>query len=230
MKIDEIFQGLLMGDACIETGGKGHLALSLANEEFLNWLDGELGSLSNGVSIHMKPKNVNKRRSENEIKTRKTIYRLRTPNRDRFKNMRDRWYQDGKKVFPEDLNLTPTKAKYWYICDGSTRCICSENESHRPEYLLSLFEPTPITPKWTESGGSRVYFEGDEYYKFLDWIGESTPGFEYKWERRPHNNPKRLAKLSNSMTQEEMSKELGCSESTVSRKLTQFETEIGAYQ
>jgi hypothetical protein len=35
-----------------------------------------------------------------------------------FEDLRERWYPDGDKQFPDDLELTPLRAKLWYLCDG----------------------------------------------------------------------------------------------------------------
>ena len=37
----------------------------------------------------------------------------------RWKNLRDLWYPEGKKIVPADIKITPITLAYWYMDDGS---------------------------------------------------------------------------------------------------------------
>lgn len=52
-------------------------------------------------------------------KDRLGYYRFTTKYYREFKYFRDRWYPDGIREIPKDLNITPDMLKYWYLGDGS---------------------------------------------------------------------------------------------------------------
>jgi hypothetical protein len=112
-----------------------------------------------------------------------TYYRTHTVSHPFFTDMYSRWYPDGEKQFPDDLELNPTQLKYWYAGDGTLSTqnkrpfarISTSNESHRAEWLISLL-PTNAT-----YSGNYINIPTEETNEFLEWIGDPLPGYEYKW-------------------------------------------------
>jgi hypothetical protein len=103
------------------------------------------------------------------------------------------WYDEGEKRFPEDLNLTPTIAKYWFAGDGLVGwshgewsdeeyghiSFAASNEIDRYGYLCGLFDGLDVSPV---ADGHKLRFNCEDSQKILDWMGDPVPGFEYKWE------------------------------------------------
>ena len=50
---------------------------------------------------------------------RKAAYRLATKFYVEFGKLRDKWYPEGKKIVPDDIELTPECVANWYLGDGS---------------------------------------------------------------------------------------------------------------
>jgi len=97
-------------------------------------------------------------------------------------------YESGKKQYPENLELTPTMAKWWYVGDGSLiwkdaaqhgyvqiACQNEKENTEKLENILSDFSPTVHT-----YGDCCLDTENSK--KFLQYIGDPVPGMRYKWE------------------------------------------------
>jgi hypothetical protein len=193
----DVIVGTLLGDGTIhdpDSAKNVQFQVTNINLRFLEWLDGTLGPLSNGVTLHRSSSRL-RRQNENTAPARfrdgdydiRDQYVLRTVRHPRFQVFRE-WYADQKR-FPGDLELTPNKLKLWYVCDGSllwgTRghrraqaWITAHNEKDRPSLLSELFEETPCDPTINDG---RVMFTSDDTERLLSFIGEPIPGFEYKF-------------------------------------------------
>ena len=170
----EITTGLLMGDGWIN---RTYLAIDNCNFEFVSWLEKELEEV-HGKTVLRKMDNPN----HNDQK------RVRFQTHSWFKKLA-KWYDGGKKSFPEDLELTPMILKVWYACDGSLvegnrsdyyeARISASNE--REGNLEALFEDTPLNPTVYRNTNVEIVFGANEREAFFEWVGEPVPGFEYKW-------------------------------------------------
>jgi hypothetical protein len=183
--LQEIITGLLMGGGWIskDEGRNSIFGIEVINKEFLDWLDQKLGNISMGVvpidrsgdEIIIDGKKVDKA---------KKSYALKTRNLEGF-NKFNLWYSTGEKRFPE-MDLTPMILKMWYVCDGSYTnypVIYSTNENDRKDFVLSLFDDLPLDPNFNKGGGGCIQFKRPETDKFFNYLGESVPGFEYKWPK-----------------------------------------------
>jgi len=86
-----------------------------------------------------------------------------------------------------DYSITPTAARVWYACDGTisfggasdipqiTFAASADSKRHAIAQLLSQRGFTPLV--WDR----RVALPRDETQAWLNWIGEPSPGSEYKW-------------------------------------------------
>lgn len=117
------------------------------------------------------------------------LHGLRTCSHPQLNELRE-WYATGRKRYVEDLTMTPTIAKMWYVCDGwlakdeqSTdrprAAFKVSNESDRPEYLVRLFESAGFHAYHSHK---HVMVSAHETLQFLDWMGDPPRGFEYKWD------------------------------------------------
>jgi len=202
----EMAIGLLMSDAHINTPDadpkKSHCSLDveMINEDFISWLSEQFGSLS---------RNTYER--EIDLKNVRDRYRFQTRPHPFFDKLRE-WYSTGSKKFPEDLDITPTISKMWYVGDGgvkfgatsATPCIYTRNEAKRKEYILNLFKSKGFDPSWyvddknnnheinSDNPCVTIAFTGQDGPDFLEWIGDAPPGFEYKWEIEDNKTYKEL--------------------------------------
>lgn len=194
---EEIIEGLMLGDGSLSnTNSLPYFQMNMANEEFTKWLSEKLHRLGSTRSLVQTAEEIAERSRKsgwNENCTEddcKDVYQIRTSIHPHFNKYR-KWYNGGEKRFPEGLELTPLSAKMWYISDGDYKTgttkhhkpiarITSRNESDRSQFLISLFEEHGFSPYW-EDQSEKISFTVEETPYFLDWMGNSVPGFEYKW-------------------------------------------------
>lgn len=197
----DILTGMLMGDATVQKhfetdADTPKLAWSMITEDFLSWLDSELGvmtlggydldltaeesaqgAIESGLTDEADPENY----SDMYINITRTH-----PDFERFAD----WYDsEGTKRFPlDDIELTPMTLKVWYVCDGTLNRgnprprarIAALNESDSIEELSQfIYEDTGIETTATEHG--KILFNTEETEEFFEYIGDPLPGFEYKW-------------------------------------------------
>lgn len=194
----ELLTGLLMGDATIHyppSAANPRIEVHNINYRFLHWIDEQLGRLSNGVTRRRTSDEIretNKSASlerfssvDYEIRDQYVLTTRRHPELHEYAE----WYAGEQKRFPPDLRLTPVILKTWYVCDGHliwgskghTRpqvWISADNESDRTGYITGLFDSKPISPTFSEG---RLMLTSDETEWFFEYVGDSLPGFEYKF-------------------------------------------------
>lgn len=186
-----------MGDGTIHhppTAANTRVGVCNISVGFLEWLDDELGWLSNGVALHRTSEEIRQENASSNLDRFSSIeynirdqYVLTTRRHPGLNQYRD-WYGSQKR-YPEDLSLHPTVLKQWYVCDGHllwgnkghTRpqvWIAVENEQDRPGVIERLFDSTPISPSFRHG---RVMLTSDETEVFFEYVGEPVPGYEYKF-------------------------------------------------
>lgn len=192
----EILVGILMGDGDIHgrANKNPHFRVRMTNRKFLSYLHDCFGILSTGVFLDRDAEyQYNQAAESNHEKFAVTnreeysdLYGLRTRSHPELHDLK-RWYSTGQKRFPNNLTLTPTIAKMWYVCDGwlaqekDSRprvMIKAANEADRVKYLQELFTEHGFDPHFTRT---ELQFTTDETERFLEWIGSPPPGFRYKW-------------------------------------------------
>jgi hypothetical protein len=177
----EVLTGVLMGDGTVvRNNGNPDFRIKMINKDYLLHLKDIFGSLATEVSLER----VDEDDNHNDI------YQLRLRSNPNIQQFAD-WYSTGKKVFPDDIELTPTVLRHWYVCDGTLYerstvshhfSICAKNEGENIEKLKSYFIeqglPEPNTPSY---GKFKFYAEGtQEIFDYIGW--NPVPGFEYKWD------------------------------------------------
>jgi len=206
----EVAVGLVMGDGTINKGGKNpYLQCSMITKEYLEYLDNIFGVLSTGVRLRQTAEESAQfsRNSGFRPNAKKEnyhdMYTLQTchlPQLDEFSS----WYDSGEKVWPMNIELTPTVLKHWYVGDGCYQnngtkdCIKIglSNEKMNEEKVSSYFKKVglPSPNRWSitvqnENGRSyencQAKWNVEESYKLLEYMlkdGYGIPnGFEYKW-------------------------------------------------
>jgi hypothetical protein len=191
----EIITGILMGDGCISYANKNPvLQVRMIKEQFLEWFDSQFGVLTTGVTKIR----TSEEQAENSRKSGFTtevneenyhdLYMCNTRSLPGLEPYAE-WYDSGEKQYPGDLELTPLTLKMWYVTDGNLAhreqkrkpmMIGCSNESSRGDFLLSLFEDMPFSPRFD---GTNLWFGVDDTDEALDWMGAAPPGFGYKWNQ-----------------------------------------------
>lgn len=168
----EILIGVLMGDGSISLSSRDssvQYQLWMINKDFLTWFSKQLYPLGGNL------------RKEDDMWV---VSLYTTPF---IHELREKWYPNGEKRFPDGLELTKEMVRMWYVCDGGLvwdedrcygACIVSWNEKDRIDFICNLFRDLGLEPRHN-SGNQAYVFPVDE---FLDFIGSPPPGFEYKWE------------------------------------------------
>jgi transcriptional regulator with XRE-family HTH domain len=181
----ELLTGALMGDASVsETEGNPKFVLHNTNRKYLNWFYDQTSNILNEPHL-VRTAKEQAERMNGSVENYNDYYAICGSHPD-FNVFRE-WYSSGQKRFPSDLELTRHILKMWYVCDGTLSSadngrphveIAVSNEMDREDYLISLFDNLEFTPSlsyWT------LYFGVDDSEKFLDWLSDPIPGFEYKW-------------------------------------------------
>lgn len=201
-KQKEILTGLVMSDAYVARDTKRpYIRLAMINKKYLMWLDNKFPNVGQGVSLYRTAEEGAKQNRENgfsenaEKENYSDLYMWTTsvnPNLQKFAN----WYKSGKKVWPDNIELTPTVLKHLYIGDGSFNTsggnnnisIGLSNERKNKEKIEKMFNRKNLPkPKWDEyerDDGSMccsVRWNNQESMEVLNYMGEPPTGFEYKW-------------------------------------------------
>lgn len=107
--------------------------------------------------------------------------------------------------YPEDLTLTPTIFRHWFVSDWNT----DRQEKKRPHMRFNIaddptihatfqswFDPLGVelvdggtyenTVTYSTCRGFR--FSADDSQRLWEWMGDPVPGYEYKWVDGPTYN------------------------------------------
>jgi len=195
----EIVTGLLMGDGCLPSRGSRNpkIRASMTSPNYLKYLDRGFGIFGNGVKMEKTAKEsaLENRRSgfrpnakEENYSDVYLWYSMNHPELQEFES----WYSSGEKVWPEDIELTPTVLKHWYLGDGhwnngSTNnniSIAMTNESENTSKVSEMFKraglPSPSNYCFS-SNNCQAQFTVDQSNELWEFMGEPLPDFEYKF-------------------------------------------------
>lgn len=188
----EIITGLLMGDGCCTTVSKNPLVVvGMASPNYLKYVNEQFPVLGYDVILSTtadESADINERYKDNVHREEYSdIYEWRTKANPYFHKFQD-WYESGKKVFPDDIKLTPTVLKHWYCGDGSTQKIGNyykasistvkerSNVVKIEDYFKMVGLPEPDW--WTEH---EMHWEKEHSREIFEYMGDPLPDFEYKW-------------------------------------------------
>lgn len=193
--IDQVLTGLYMGDGSLAAhdSENPYMRWNNKNKRFLEYLDDMLGWLTTGVRLKKDSEQAASERLcrypewDMRAENFNAIYATRTRRLPYFRKFKN-WTSSGKKRYPSDLELTPTVAKYWYVSDGTVNWMRSysariafacQNEQDRGEFIIELFEQAGFE---VSQNRHMFYLSVEDSKRFLSWLGDAVPGFEYKWE------------------------------------------------
>jgi hypothetical protein len=198
----EITAGLLMGDGHINKRKENSLLKTqMVNKKYLEYIDNIFGCLSTGVCLKEKAVDRAKKNRDSGFhpnakeENYSDIYMWNSRVHPKFNEFRD-WYASGEKVWPEEIKLTPTVLKHWYVGDGNydnsgsnnSMSIAMNNEVENTEKVSQYFtniglpEPSNYNIRDGEYGKScEARWTKEDSYTLWDYMGEPLPDFEYKW-------------------------------------------------
>lgn len=195
----EIIKGLLVGDGSLDIrdNKNSRVRVTSINGEFLGWLSDEFGIFSNSIHIKRTKEQsmdkIEKFHGENgNIENYHTIYRFQTTSLPELKEF-EHWYPDRQSTLPQYTVLTPMMAKIWYVSDGSVSwadgnygCVRFHTRTQDLQQMKDMFESCGFGGRTYDAssndGSSTLVLKKEDSRRFLEWIGESISGFEYKFE------------------------------------------------
>lgn len=194
----DVLTGVLMGDGHVKVNGKnGHLTVNMITRPYLKVLDNTFSELSNGITLDRTAEESFKQSGgvfQTDKENFNDIYQFRTKAHREITPYRD-WYSSGEKVWPENIDLTPTVLKHWYCCDGSYNTsnnhrsirIGVKNEKGAKQKVDTYFEekglPTPYysEPPNSITGSCVAEWSNIPSDELFEYMGEPIDGFKYKW-------------------------------------------------
>jgi len=184
--MSEFLDGELLGDGCISTrtpGISGYYQHGSKYPEYLGWLSNVLAS--GGIE---QTGCITSHRTQWGM-----AYKYASRSYRDLASWRERWYPYGKKIVPDDLELTALACRQWYIGDGHLQ----KSEVQRP--IIVLY-PQAFSDKGIERlrgrlgklgfrvsrwSNNRLAVLADSVSGFLNWIGPCPAGirdiYGYKW-------------------------------------------------
>lgn len=166
----ELLIGNLLGDGSVlKKKKRAFYTHTDKNKEYLEWLQLEMERDGITFSPIRQAKNG--------------TWQLQSHTFSVFNEYRERFYPNGKIIVPNDIKLTQTILRQWYIGDGSVathggRHISKEMES--PDILLSQLHD--LIGKEVTYPSTRFYIPVHLTEAFLKYIGPSpVKCYDYKW-------------------------------------------------
>lgn len=174
----DILTGLLMSDGTIWKDGDDNpqFQANMIEKDYLCWLDSLLGVLSLGVELR-----------DDATESTNRVYSWRTRNIPELQQYQS-WYKSGKKVWPPDIELSPTVLTHLYVGDGHYHEsgyveIGVNNEARNVDKLKAYFTDVGLPePDYRESTGvHKLVWSVEESKVLFEYMDEAPPGFDYKF-------------------------------------------------
>lgn len=200
-----------MGDGSVkrDSGRNPYIRVRSINREYLEYLDDIFGAMGLGVELRYTAEEKAKENRDSgfapdaDESSYSDQYLWRTRRSNQFKEYAD-WYVGGAKTWPEDIELTPTVLRHWYVCDGHYHnqrsdnyiSIACANEIENKQKIEDMFSDIGLdiaywntssvteNPKYGGSQSCKLALDVPNTNKFFEYIGNPIPGFEYKWPDR----------------------------------------------
>jgi hypothetical protein len=186
----QIIKGLVLGDGSLNYQSKNiGVVITNTNLTFMEWLKTEMGWL---VGRLEKMKNV---AQGFDVDPDYHMYQMSTRKHPQFSPFVS-WYDDDEGfTFPQNISLSPMLLKMWYVSDGSLQHsgnsdmasvkISINHDSDVRERVKKAFREVSFD---VSSRSNQEFALGiEDSQRFLNFIGDPVPGYEYKWENRDYD-------------------------------------------
>lgn len=180
----EIIDGILISDGSISASRiSGRLSIISKYQETIDRIISDLPSIE-----FLKPWRYESKLDKRTSKS-YTNYQSKSLYYHNLLSEYNRWYKNGVKIIPSDINITPLMCYWWFVGDGyninDNVYLCTDsfdNESINlvNEKLKKLGFKTSIRPN------NRIFFDKKSSIVFLDWISkniEIQKEYLYKWKK-----------------------------------------------
>lgn len=203
----DIIIGMMLGDGSRLRMDERNNAFEskMTRKPFLEWLSNQFGVLGKDVfEYHSNPQERAKHHRDSGFYENANAddyhqqYVFRTTKHPFLNDFLDRWYTNNGIRFPNDIELTPTILKMWYVSDGTVRysdgnfngiSIANINQIHRSDYFIELLKDIDFNISVTDKG---IRFPKSQTDHFFEYVGDPVPGFKYKWATDDWNKYSRL--------------------------------------
>lgn len=189
----EIITGSILGDGTIyqPSNGNAWYAVDNTQEDYLQWLDNQLGVFTNGVKLVKTSSELAESRS-GSAEDYSNIYRIQSKRVPYFSDLYEKWYPAGNKMIPQEFSLSPLKLTLWYVDDGNVRYLDKDTHTPLPKISInnwmskknmveSLFKEIGLNPTIR---GHKLHICADESDDFFEYIQCGVPGFPYKFPKQ----------------------------------------------
>lgn len=196
----KVITGFLMGDGSLSSKNKNpYVQTGMTTKDYLIYLSEEILPVCSGdVNMGRTAAECAQRDRESGFRPNakeeeySDMYRWNTMCHPELKRY-ESWYRTGEKAFPENIELTPTVLKHWFVCDGylangKYAGISLNNEGDNEKKITDMFNRAGLTDFfWSgpnlDKGDFRAFvrFRAEGTENFFDYIGSPLPGFAYKW-------------------------------------------------
>lgn len=195
----QMIEGHLLGDGCVDKEGST-FRLGTNNEDYSKFIQLRLNKLANKNSKTTYHPPVTKMWKTGEY-TSKESWSAHCCCSKIFRSQRTRWYPDGIKAVPSDLELTPLVCNRWYCDDGTLHIdrrarrksvptveLCTDSFSEKEICFLRNQIETSIgvltSTRLVHKKFKRItIYSKFSVVKFLDYIGPCpVESFSYKWD------------------------------------------------
>lgn len=180
----EIFDGILISDGSLSSSRiSGRLSLCFKYIETINRIVSDLPSIG-----FLKPWRYESKKDKRTNKS-YTNYQTKTSYYRDLLEEYNRWYKNGVKIIPSDIEITSLMCYWWFIGDGyninNNVYLCTD--SFDVEYVKLVSEK--LKQKGfnnTIRSNNRIAFDKRSSAEFLDWISkdiEIQKEYLYKWKK-----------------------------------------------
>jgi len=211
----EIINGCLLSDANVDNR---RFQLTNVQKEWLLYIKKDLDKIfKRNIKIYSaKKRNKIPFIEGKRIIGKKQIYYLQCCCTFIFSILRKKWYVDGKKIIPNDLELTPLICYYWYLGDGSLLC----NNKKPYKFSISLhtqgfyFEDVcklknelekkiigvKVSICKNKNNQPMIFLSGKNALLFLNYLPKNNiKSFDYKFNKQGYSCFNRICKKCNKM-------------------------------
>lgn len=194
---NQFIEGELLGDGCLKSTNKYSARFSYASkyEKYINYISNTLNSFgikqSGKISKYYEAlTSKNGKWIKRPISLFPYAFSYCSKSYPELKVLYNKWYPNGKKIVPGNLELTPLICRQWYIGDG---CLRTKGRfSHGIEFATCDFTIKDIKYlinklnlmgfKTSYQKFHRIYIFSNSVLDFLDYIGKCPcKVYDYKW-------------------------------------------------
>lgn len=165
----EVIVGSLMGDGALDSqnGRDPRVTIAVQKRRYIEYLQDILQPLCG------------------EIYKSNNLWWISTRNHGGLEKYAS-WYDSGNKLWPSDLQITPTILRHLYAQDGSTQHraspiarVCTRNEQENREKVSEIIKTSGLpAPTWDEHQFRCSVEDSQDVFKFME---HGVAGYEHKW-------------------------------------------------